>query len=441
MSQSNNQASKRKADQEQHYDMPDQSKRPHLDEQDETQGTTLSDHDQEAQSATSSAGLELVEDSRTRKVFNSMKLPRELRDILYGHLTQHIAFAHGCGRDPDGLNSNCWEIGYAHAPSLSMLLLSKQVNKEYKEIVPGKTQVIVRLLIDGDDVSSDAPWFSSLPQWVVNNVRGVRLAVGLHDASAFAQRFTANELYGCFQKIMSDAATTLPEVTMLDVMLAYPWINGLEMLNNDITHRNVDMQRLLRTRPAANTHVQDVKFGVLLETDLHAYRIDHWLDSHPHSGAMDNYWDLCKKDIEMVGWYGTLSDRQPPRSYLGLDWQFVRVMNKHDLGDDEDGSVEWSDDRVKEDFDENMSESSSEYWDASSMSSNCSGDEDGSDAHSMEQHFEQYREWRARRRPDDLVSRPHPSSGRPHLCDLSCRTEASRRRIGRIPLRGHCIVQ
>lgn len=111
-------------------------------------------------------------------------LPRELRDQIYDLCLHDLPYVLRGRRDIDDLASNFWEIGYLSAPNISALLHCHQMTTEYMTHTLQRMHVEVHLSIQEDSITTGAPWHQSLPKWVREEVRGVRLIVSLgHDSS------------------------------------------------------------------------------------------------------------------------------------------------------------------------------------------------------------------------------------------------------------------
>lgn len=111
-------------------------------------------------------------------------LPRELRDAVYDLLRQDLPFALRGKRLPHEPTSNTWEISYVDAPLLAPMLVSCQVHEEYATQVFDRMQVVVYLSIQRDGILTAAPWPSSLPGLVRDNVRCARLVVVIENADS-----------------------------------------------------------------------------------------------------------------------------------------------------------------------------------------------------------------------------------------------------------------
>lgn len=122
-------------------------------------------------------------------------LAQELRDAIYDLTLQDIPHAHRGRRDAEDLASNSWEIGYVNAPTLPPLLLSPEVSEDYLSRVASRMYVVVHVSMSEENILDGAPWHTSLPEWVRENLRGVRVILSFgSDGLWFAVEGQCSEL-------------------------------------------------------------------------------------------------------------------------------------------------------------------------------------------------------------------------------------------------------
>ncbi|KAK5126564.1 hypothetical protein LTR85_009498 [Meristemomyces frigidus] len=265
-------------------------------------------------------------------------LAQELRDSVYDLLRQDIPYAQRGRRDEADLASNSWHIGYINGPSLPALVLGPDVSAEYLAHVAESMYAVVKVSMREDSKLGGAPWYESLPVWVRENVRGVRMVLylGHYERMAtetYPQDFSVEDMYQCVQNTVNAAAESLPSLQSLEVMIHYACYYQYSTLINDVKHQGLDVRRLLSAKPTA-TDIERCSIGFLIDTPLRVSPnedttygrlvLDTLLQENP------NY-DL---DDECGRWYATLSDSKSTYQFLGMEWYFVAPLTPLDEGDD-----------------------------------------------------------------------------------------------------------
>ena len=153
-------------------------------------------------------------------------------------------------------------------------------------------------------------------------------------------RFLPTDIYTCIQNVVDAAAANLPNLEELDIMLAYPppSVYGLDQLLGDVSS-GLNVRRLLTIRPATG-QVRTIRIGFLVDTAQRSYPFEgnyyDYLKEHKGKDSVINY-DSDEEDYggnERARWHATLSKDDLPRSFLGLDWDFVGFLTPQDDGDD-----------------------------------------------------------------------------------------------------------
>ena len=274
---------------------------------------------------------------QTRKGF--FDLPDELRDSVYALLGGNVPWVHRGRRDPDEIASNSWEIGYSNAPLLKAQLLYHRLTQEYLRYNREHPHVIIHLSMQEEDITSDAPWYNTLPAYTCADVRIARIVVSLAHDLFNPPRFPPIDIQTCMQNVVDAAAANLPNLEELDIKLAYPPLSayGLDQLLGDVSS-GLNVRRLLTIRPTMG-RVKTVRMGFLVDTAQRSYPFEgnyyDYLKEHKGKDNVINY-DSDEEDYggnERVRWHATLSKDDPPRSFLGLDWNFVAFLTPQDDGD------------------------------------------------------------------------------------------------------------
>ena len=108
-----------------------------------------------------------------------INLARETRDEIYALCIQDLtAEKHG---KREGLKANSWTIAYTNAPAnidlLDIRLVSHQLQVEYDDAIFERLHLTMHLSILKDDIVSEALWHVSVPDWILQRIRGLKLVV------------------------------------------------------------------------------------------------------------------------------------------------------------------------------------------------------------------------------------------------------------------------